>query len=155
VHKTLRQVAFHKAAKRDPNQEMGQQDSAVDQVRELLDREPTAEATVAFVDQLEHFLARLGVEERQVLEMRLQGYANEEIASKLGIYDRKIRRIVERIRGLAELEGLSALAGARRASAREEAARSKSDEESKSAVMPAPEAANGEARAGDVPPTKP
>ena len=28
------------------------------------------------------------------------------IAEKLGIYDRKIRRVIERIRGLAEQEGL-------------------------------------------------
>ena len=27
--------------------------------------------------------------------------------SKLGIYDRKIRRVIERIRGLAEQEGLA------------------------------------------------
>jgi DNA-binding CsgD family transcriptional regulator len=45
-------------------------------------------------------------EERQILEMRLQGYSNDEIAEKLGIYDRKIRRIIERIRGIAEVEGL-------------------------------------------------
>jgi hypothetical protein len=151
VHKTLRQVAFHKAAKRDPNMEMGQQEAASEQVRELLDREPTPEATVAFVDQLEHFLARLGTEERQVLEMRLQGYSNEEIATSLGIYDRKIRRLLERIRGLAELEGLTALAGVRRASARGQAAQAKEEEAPKSEVRPA-ESVNGEAKPHDDPP---
>jgi RNA polymerase sigma-70 factor (ECF subfamily) len=109
VHKTLRQVAFHQAAKRNPRQEMGQQDAADDRLLEVLDSEPTPEATVAFVDQLEHFLARLRPDERQVLEMRLQGHSNEEIAAKLNIkHDRTIRRIVERIRGMAEQEDLSA-----------------------------------------------
>jgi len=88
---------------------MGQQDAADDRLLEVLDSEPTPEATVAFVDQLEHFLARLRPDERQVLEMRLQGHSNEEIAAKLNIkHDRTIRRIVERIRGMAEQEDLSA-----------------------------------------------
>ncbi len=108
VHKTLRQVAFHKAAKRNPALEKGQQDTADDRILEVLDSEPTPEATVAFVDQLEHFLARLRPEERQVLEMRMQGHSNEEIASKLKIkHDRTIRRIVERIRGMAEQEEIT------------------------------------------------
>ncbi len=108
VHKTLRQVAFHKAAKRNPALEKGQQDAADDRILEVLDSEPTPEATVAFVDQLEHFLARLRPEERQVLEMRLQGHSNEEIATKLKIkHDRTIRRIVERIRGMAEQEEIT------------------------------------------------
>jgi len=108
VHKTLRQVAFHKAAKRNPALEKGQQDTADDRILEVLDSEPTPEATVAFVDQLEHFLARLRPEERQVLEMRMQGHSNEEIVSKLKIkHDRTIRRIVERIRGMAEQEEIT------------------------------------------------
>jgi hypothetical protein len=40
--------------------------------------------------------------------LRFQGYTNGEITKKLGIYDRKIRRLIERVRGLAEQEGWSA-----------------------------------------------
>jgi RNA polymerase sigma-70 factor (ECF subfamily) len=102
VHKTLRQIAFHRAAKRNPAMEKGQQDATDDRLREVLDREPTPEATVAFVDQLEHFLAKLRPEEREVLEMRLQGHSNDDISQKLNIkHDRTIRRIIERIRGQA------------------------------------------------------
>ena len=74
----------------------------------LLDGEPTPEATVAFLDQLEHFLGQLVPQEREILEMRLQGFSNDEIAKKLGIYDRKIRRVIEHIRLIAEKEGLAA-----------------------------------------------
>jgi RNA polymerase sigma-70 factor (ECF subfamily) len=109
VHKTLRQVAYHQAAKRDKGQETGQGEHSNEMMMQLLDEEPTPQTAVAFVDQLEHFLNRLRPEERQILEMRLQGYSNEEIAKKLNIYDRKIRRVVERIRGLAEQDGLSPL----------------------------------------------
>jgi DNA-directed RNA polymerase specialized sigma24 family protein len=60
---------------------------------------------VAFLDQLDHFLTQLRPEERRILEMRFQGYSNGEITKKLGIYDRKIRRLIERVRGLAQNEG--------------------------------------------------
>lgn len=111
LHKTLRQVAFHKAAKRDPGQETEQGEHHREQLLAILDREPSPEATVAFIDQLEKFLGNLRPQERQILELRLQGYSNEEIAQKLGLYDRKIRRIIEHVRATAEKEGLSLTRG--------------------------------------------
>jgi RNA polymerase sigma-70 factor (ECF subfamily) len=107
VHKTLRKVALHTAAKRNLQREMGQGEEAQEQIQLLLDREPSPEEAVTFLDQLEHFLSQLKPQERQILEMRLQGFNNDEIAEKLGTYDRKIRRVIERVRGLAEQEGLS------------------------------------------------
>jgi RNA polymerase sigma factor (sigma-70 family) len=111
LHKTLRQVAFHKAAKRNPNMETGQGDRHAEQLMALFDREPSAEATVTFLDQLEHFLDRLEPQTRQIIEMRLQGYSNDEICKELGTYDRKIRRAVERVRDLACEEGLADVLG--------------------------------------------
>jgi RNA polymerase sigma-70 factor, ECF subfamily len=107
LHKTLRQVAFHKAAKRDPSQETDQGEHHREQLMALLDGEPSPEATAAFLDQLEHFFSQLLPQERQILEMRLQGFSNEEIAKKLDVYDRKIRRVIEHIRDIAEKEGLT------------------------------------------------
>src|SRR5262249_27972189 len=105
VHKTLRKVEYHRAAKRDPRMEVVQGDFAADDLHQVLDRDPTPEAVVAFLDQLDHFLTQLRPEERRILEMRFQGYSNGEITKKLGIYDRKIRRLIERVRGLAQNEG--------------------------------------------------
>lgn len=107
VHKTLRQIAHHKAAKRDPSQELAQGESAQDQLLQLLTMEPSPEATVTFLDQLEHFMAQLQNTDREILTLRLQGFSTEEIAQKLGSYDRKIRRVLERIRDVAEHEGLA------------------------------------------------
>ncbi len=107
VHKTFRQIAFHKRAKRDPGQETGQSDDAQDMLLKLLAGEPTPEEAAAFVDELEHFLSQLKDEHRRILEMRMEGYSNVEIAERLGITDRKIRRIMEGVRALAEKEGLS------------------------------------------------
>jgi RNA polymerase sigma factor (sigma-70 family) len=107
LHKTLRQVHFHKAAKRNPSMETDRGEHHREQLLALLDREPTPEAAVAFLDQLEHFLNQLKPLERQILELRLQGYTNEEITERLGLrYDRKIRRILERVREVAAKEGL-------------------------------------------------
>jgi DNA-binding CsgD family transcriptional regulator len=46
----------------------------------------------------------LSIPERKIIEMRLAGHDNVEIAEKLGISDRKIRRLLERMRGQAEKE---------------------------------------------------
>jgi RNA polymerase sigma-70 factor (ECF subfamily) len=104
VHKALRQVEFHGAGKRDPGQEAAPGEAGQQRVLEVLDREPPPEAVVAFLDELEHFLGRLVPLERQVIELRLQGHSNEEIAAQLGVIDRRVRRIVERVRGLAGQE---------------------------------------------------
>jgi RNA polymerase sigma factor (sigma-70 family) len=66
-----------------------------------MDDEPTPETVVTFMDHLEHFLNQLPKQDRQILELRLQGFSTEEIAEKLGSYDRKIRRVLERIRAVA------------------------------------------------------
>jgi RNA polymerase sigma-70 factor, ECF subfamily len=110
VHKTLRQVAFHQAGKRDPHQESAQGDQGLERMNEILAREPTPDDAVAFVDQLESFLAKLNPQARQILEMRMQGYSNKEIMQKLNIeHDRTIRRVIERIRGQAEQDGFAPL----------------------------------------------
>jgi RNA polymerase sigma-70 factor, ECF subfamily len=104
VHKTLRRIAAETAAKRDPHREIGGAESQ-DRLVELLGREPTPDEAIEFLDQLEHLLRELRPQEREILQLRLQGCTNEEVAKKLGTYDRSIRRTMERIRGLAQQDG--------------------------------------------------
>jgi RNA polymerase sigma-70 factor, ECF subfamily len=103
VHKTLRAIAHHRAAKRDPGHEALQPGSSSDRdaLAQALDAEPSPDTIITFVDQLEHFLKQLPALDRQILELRLLGHSTEEIAAKVGIYDRKVRRVLERIRSLA------------------------------------------------------
>jgi RNA polymerase sigma-70 factor, ECF subfamily len=103
VHKTLRQVAFHRRAKRDATAETGEPHEIL---MNRLSAGPTPQEAVAFVDQLETFLRKLQPVDRQILELRMQGYNNLEIAEQLDISDRKIRRLMERVRGLAEQDGM-------------------------------------------------
>ncbi|HEX5270431.1 MAG TPA: sigma-70 family RNA polymerase sigma factor [Gemmataceae bacterium] len=107
AHKALRQVSFHHAAKRSPRQEAAADESSRQGLLNLLGREPSPAVTIAFLDQLEHFLGRLGPQEREILELRLQEYNNEEIARRLGTYERRVRRVVERIRAVAAQEGFA------------------------------------------------
>jgi RNA polymerase sigma-70 factor (ECF subfamily) len=107
VHKALRQVAHHKAAKRDPGHEVAQTQDSQEQLLQLLAHEPTPDEAILFLDHLEGFLGLLPKDDRRILELRMQGYSSEEIAQQLNSYDRKIRRVLERIRDIAEGEGLA------------------------------------------------
>jgi|SRR5262245_16117890 RNA polymerase sigma-70 factor, ECF subfamily len=103
IHKTLKQVAHHRRAKRDAGAEVaasGDNDLLVS----YLSREPTPEEAAIFVDQLAFFLRDLRPEDRKIIEMRLEGFDQVEIAKRLGVSDRTIRRVMERIRSQAEQE---------------------------------------------------
>lgn len=106
VHKTLRLVAYHQADKRAAGREIELGGDTPEALLEVIGREPSPAAAAAFIDQLEQFLAKLQPDERIILEMKLQDYSNAEIAAALKTYDRKIRRVIERIRSLAAAEGI-------------------------------------------------
>jgi len=107
VHKTFRQIAFHRAAKRNVNMEKAQGDDPQDYVLSLLDRGPTPEMANQFLDQVEHLVNRLSPNHREILELRMQGYKDVEIAKKLNVSDRTIRRAMEQVRHCAEQGGLT------------------------------------------------
>jgi RNA polymerase sigma-70 factor (ECF subfamily) len=106
LHKVLKQVEHHTAAKRDPRREAEQGNRTLERLQELRANGPAPEAEVVFIDTLEHWLRKLGPEARRVVELRMQGYTSQEIAAQLGTHDRKVRRIFERIREQAALTGL-------------------------------------------------
>jgi RNA polymerase sigma-70 factor (ECF subfamily) len=102
LNKTLRQIAYQQAAKRATTAEAIQTDRAA--VLDVMAHDPTPDEAIMFVDQIDHFLAKLNPEDRKIIELRLQGYRNEEIAHQLAVSDRKIRRILERVRAQAQEE---------------------------------------------------
>jgi RNA polymerase sigma factor (sigma-70 family) len=97
VCKTLRQIEFHRASKRDPGRESLGGDGAEDRWADLLSREPSPADALALRDELDHFLRRLDPVARQIVEMRLSGQTAEEISQCLGMNNRKVRRVLERI----------------------------------------------------------
>ena len=102
VNKTLRQIAHHRAAKRDPNKETGQGTGEDDIFSQLTAGEPPPEVEVALLDEFERFLNRLQPFDRKVLELKFHGHTTAEIAGELDSYERKIRRVLERAAALAQ-----------------------------------------------------
>jgi RNA polymerase sigma-70 factor (ECF subfamily) len=94
VCRTLKQVTFETAGKRDPRRERALDDA----VRAV----PSPDVAAMFANEVEHFLTQLLPPDREVLELRLAGCSTPEIAVALGTYDRKIRRAFVRIRALAD-----------------------------------------------------
>src|SRR5262249_49837826 len=82
VNKALRQIAHHRAAKRDPGREAGQGTEASDVLRNLTAHGPSPEVEVAVLDEFERFLAQLPDFDRKVLELRVQGHSAVAIAGK-------------------------------------------------------------------------
>lgn len=102
VNKTLRQVAHHRAAKRDPAREAGQGAEDDDLLARLTADDPTPEVELALLDEFEKLLSRLPEFDQKVLELRFEGYSTAEIAQRLGSYERKVRRVLERVAALAQ-----------------------------------------------------
>jgi RNA polymerase sigma factor (sigma-70 family) len=102
VNKALRQIAHHRAAKRDPHREAGQGADDSDILAGVMAHEPSPDVEVAVLDEFERFLSQLPDFERKVLELKLHGNTTTEIAEALGSYDRKIRRVLERIEAVAQ-----------------------------------------------------
>lgn len=101
VNKALRQIAHHRAAKRNPELEAGQASDAQEMMQQLCDDTPSPEVEVALIEEFEKFMGQLPPVDREVLSMKLQGYSTVEIAEKIGSYDRKVRRVLERIEAMA------------------------------------------------------
>jgi RNA polymerase sigma-70 factor (ECF subfamily) len=102
VNKTLRRIAHHRAAKRDPGKEAAQRSTTDDVFRNLTTGEPTPDVEVALLDQFEQFLGQFSVFDRKVLEMKLHGHSTAEIATALGTYERKVRRVMVRAADLLQ-----------------------------------------------------
>ena len=102
VNKALRQIAYHRAAKRDPHREAGQGSDDTDVLAGVMAHAPAPDVEVAVLDEFERFLSQLPEFERRVLELKLQGNTTTEIAEALGSYDRKIRRVLERVEEIAQ-----------------------------------------------------
>lgn len=102
VRKTLRRIQYHRADKRNPEAEMGHQSDGSEIFAHVASGEPTAEVEVALLDEFERFVGQLPDLDRQVLELKVQGYSTVEIADRLGTYDRKVRRIIERLQEMSD-----------------------------------------------------
>ena len=110
VRKTLRRIAHHNAAKRNPNHEAAQRTDDVEPFSLLAGQAVPPDMEVALIDEFQLLIGQLPELDRQVLELKVQGYTTAEIAEKVGSYERKVRRVLERIEKLSRGEEAEAVA---------------------------------------------
>jgi RNA polymerase sigma-70 factor (ECF subfamily) len=99
LHKLNDQVKRNASAKRAIHREQhfGTEDSLLG-LQPQLAHDPSPVEALALADQLELVMRRLEPLERRVLEMRLQGYNLEEIASAIRCSERTVRYAIEEIK---------------------------------------------------------
>jgi RNA polymerase sigma factor (sigma-70 family) len=98
--KLRQQARFHGRKRRDARQEKHLDSVNLQgrpKVRQLADEVSDPEDAVEFADQMQALIGSLEEKEREVLELKLQDVANEEIARRLGCAERTVRRRLERI----------------------------------------------------------
>jgi RNA polymerase sigma factor (sigma-70 family) len=100
LHKLQHQVAYHKAQKRGggAGPDFGSENSLFGLQPQALAREPSPLEALTLIEQLEQLVKALDPWQRQVLELRLQGYQLAEIALKTGKSLRTTCRAIEQIK---------------------------------------------------------
>lgn len=101
--KVREKIRYHLREKRNVNREtqpVGSSDQAhnADGLELLSAGELSSEVAVEFSEQFEKLMAALDDEEQQVLSLKMEDRTNDEIAQSVGISERTVRRIVQRLR---------------------------------------------------------
>jgi RNA polymerase sigma-70 factor (ECF subfamily) len=65
-------------------------------------REPSPAEAAEFADQFQQILSSLDGEEQQVVDFKLQDCTNDEVAHRMGVSERTVRRILKRIESRLE-----------------------------------------------------
>jgi RNA polymerase sigma-70 factor (ECF subfamily) len=100
LRKCVDRVDYHRAQRRDIRREAGAHAAAAGSEPwwEAVSREPTPEEATVLADTVEQLLRDLEEAEQPMLEMSLQGYNCAEIGKRLGMSERTVRRVRERVR---------------------------------------------------------
>jgi RNA polymerase sigma factor (sigma-70 family) len=99
-HRRLTRTAKHNLAREEPLY-VARGDREV--LREVASPDPSPSETAQAGDRLEQLMAGFGPREIQVLTLRRQGLTHAEVAERIGMNERSVRRIIELFR--SRLEG--------------------------------------------------
>lgn len=100
LNKLRSQVRRHSAAKRDASQEISRRDNSLpdDFHLEKLAETPSPVEAFIFAEMIERVSEKLDSRHAMLLELRMEGYSQQEIADQLQTSDRSIRRMLDNIR---------------------------------------------------------
>jgi RNA polymerase sigma factor (sigma-70 family) len=103
VRKCGRHAQYYRAGMRDVRREaLPAPGDEAGQAWEAADREPTPAETAVLVETVELLLRGMSERDRQIVELRLQGYRSVEIAAQVGCTERSVQRVLERVRSRLE-----------------------------------------------------
>ncbi len=100
LNKTFHRIDKELAAKRDPGRETSAYLDMVISHRGSI--RPSVEETVQVADLLECILQRLTEDQQQVLQLKLEGHQQTEIALRLGVSEKTVQRRMQQIREAAQ-----------------------------------------------------
>lgn len=102
VNKLRQNVEFHTAQKRsflaDQSVVISMDQSSVLVPVEKVAHEPSPIEAAALVDEVERLMQGFDSQQREMIELRLQGYTIEEIAAKCDRAERTVRRLMDKVR---------------------------------------------------------
>ena len=100
LNKVLKQARFHQARKRDLRREAApaRDRDGSPAAFEPVDPEPSPVEAAEFAEHIQRFLTSLDDEERRLVDLKLQGRSNQEIAELLHRTDRWVRKLFEGLR---------------------------------------------------------
>ncbi len=100
LNKVRNTVRHHQAGKRDPGLEAvsTSADGMDGYIVNRLSSQPTIQEIVSFADMFEQLLRRLDSDQQLLIQYRIEGYTQKEIAEKLGVDERTVRRMFTSIR---------------------------------------------------------
>ncbi len=102
LNKVYRQAERHTAGKRSINAERSFQAdndaSFLAAPPEMLDRQPSPDEAAMVSENLQLLMEDFPDLQRQMLQLRLQGYLIEEIAEQVGRSERSVRRVLDKAR---------------------------------------------------------
>lgn len=104
LNKVRNTVRHHQAGKRDPAAESisTSADGVDGYIVNRLSSQPTVQEVVSFADMLEQILNQLDSDQQLLIQYRIEGYTQKEIAEKLNVDDRTVRRMLASIRSRGE-----------------------------------------------------
>ena len=104
VGKLLHTVRRHTADKRSVYAEQSHGRDSVHQAfsPESIAHDPTPDEAAVLVEEIEMAMRQLSVLQRQVLQMRLQGYAVDQTALQVGCSERTVHRVMKLVKNRLE-----------------------------------------------------
>jgi RNA polymerase sigma-70 factor (ECF subfamily) len=100
LRKCLDRVQYHRAERRDVQREAAARPgtAGTEPWWEAVARDPAPEEAAVLAETVEQLQGSLDETEQPVLQMSLQGYTTQEISERLGLAERSVRRLRERLR---------------------------------------------------------